>query len=396
MPGVAWSGALALMLVAQLIHTQACRPTQPREDVTPTPAPSPAPSPTPSPAPAADTIVTRDGVRFRTEVVASRLVIPWALAFAPDGRLFFTERPGRVRILNVSTGSIDTALTLDDVSTRGEAGLLGIAIDPDFAQNRRGYIYYTASVSGGGAVNRIVRCREVGGLLGERAVLLDNIPAASIHDGGRLRFGPDRLLYATAGDAANTGLPPELASYAGKILRIATDGSTPRDNPYSSPIYSYGHRNPQGIDWHPVTGDLWASEHGNAGNDEINVIQSGGNYGWPRSEGGIVQGGTIGPVTHYVPAIAPSGASFYRGRVFPQFANDLFVGALRGTMLLRVRVDSSRRIEFQERLLEDRFGRIRDVITGPDGYLYFCTSNRDGRATPDTTDDRIVRLVPVS
>ena len=144
-----------------------------------------------------------------------------------------------------------------------------------------------------------------------------------------------------------------------------------------------------------MTGDLWASEHGNTGNDEINVIDAGANYGWPRIEANQIMAGMRAPLTFYNPAIAPSGASFYRGQLFPRFVNNLFVATLRGTHLLRLTVDASaRRVVAQEQLLAGRFGRLRDVVTGPDGYLYFCTNNRDGRGSPTSTDDRIVRLVP--
>jgi len=314
----------------------------------------------------------------------------------PDGRLLVPERHGRVRVIDTARGTADIALTIDNVFTEGEAGLLGLALDPAFASNRLVYVYYTAR-SSGGAANRVVRYRESGGRLAEPVVLLDNIPANTIHDGGRLRFGPDGLLYITAGDAANEELAQDVASYAGKILRINADGTTPRGNPFSSPIYSYGHRNPQGLDWHPATGDLWASEHGATGNDEINVVEGGANYGWPLIQGNETLPGMREPITFYNPAIAPSGASFYRGQRFPQFTNNLFVATLRGTLLLRLRIDpSARRLIGQERLLEGQFGRLRDVVTGPDGYVYFCTNNRDGRGDPTSDDDRIARLVPAS
>ena len=342
-----------------------------------------------------EVFTTRDGVRFRVETVLTGLEVPWSLNFAPDGRLFVTERPGRVRIVTLG-GSSELALTLDGVFAQGEAGLLGLALDPEFAQNHFVYLYYSASVPGG-AMNRIVRYREVNSRLGERAVLLDNIPAAQIHDGGRLRFGPDGLLYASAGDAADGNNAQDVASLAGKLLRLNRDGTVPRDNRFSSPVFTYGHRNPQGFDWHPTSGELWESEHGNNGNDEVNALRTGLNFGWPRIEGAATMSGMEAPLTFYNPSIAPSGASFYRGQRLPQFANNFFVATLRGTHLLRLTVDAStRRVTAQERLLEGAFGRLRDVVSGPDGYLYFCTNNRDGRGTPMSGDDRVLRIVPAS
>ena len=387
-PGVLPS-IVALVLAVQAVDTRACQSPTPE-----TPAPA-TPAPTP---PSSEVFTTADGVRFTVETLVTNLEIPWSMAFAPDGRLFITERPGRVRIVDIGARTSELALTLGDVYAQGEAGLLGLALDPQFSENRLVYLYQSARLTAGGPVNRVVRYREAGSRLAERVVLLDNIPAAPIHDGGRLRFGPDGLLYITTGDSASPDLAQDLASTAGKILRINRDGTTPRGNPFGSPIYSYGHRNPQGFDWHSVTGDLWASEHGSTGNDEVNVIDSAANYGWPQIEGSVAMAGMRTPITFYSPAIAPSGASFYRGERFPAFANNLFVGTLRGTHLLRLVVDSSaqRLIVSQERLLEGRFGRIRDVVTGPDGYLYFFTNNRDGRGSPASTDDRILRLVPAT
>ena len=375
--------ALALILQAQ---TAACSPDPPESPPGGTGRP---------PAQSDDVFTTADGVRFRVEAVVTSLEVPWSIAFAPDGRLFVTERAGRVRILDLANSTSELALTLDDVYSQGEAGLLGLAMDPQFAQTRLVYLYYTASTSGG-PMNRIVRYREAGGHLAERAVLLDGIPGATIHDGGRLRFGPDGLLYITTGDANAASLAQDLASLAGKILRIDRDGASARDNRFGSPVYSSGHRNPQGLDWHPVSGDLWATEHGPTGNDEINVIQPGSNYGWPRIEGAETMTGMVAPVTFFDAAIAPSGASFYRGTRFPQFTGDLFVATLRGSHLLRLRIDaaSPRRIATSERLIDGRFGRLRDVVSGPDGYLYVATNNRDGRGTPAAGDDRILRLVP--
>jgi aldose sugar dehydrogenase len=370
------AGMLAVVLATQTIQT-AC------------------PKDNPSTPTTGDVLTTRDGVRFRVETMLTGLEVPWSLNFAPDGRLFITERPGRVRIATVGGGS-ELALTLDDVYVAGEAGLLGLAIDPQFAQNRFVYIYYSAAVPGN-AVNRIVRYREVNSRLGERVTLLDNIPAANIHDGGRLRFGPDGLLYATAGDAAIPNFAQDVASLAGKILRLTRDGTSPPDNRFSSLVYTYGHRNPQGLDWHPTSGDLWAVEHGATGNDEVNAIRTGLNFGWPSIEGADTIPGMEPPATFYNPAIAPSGASFYRGQRFPQFAGNLFVATLRGTHLLRLTVDTStRRVTGQEQLLDGTYGRLRDVVSGPDGYLYFCTNNRDGRGSASSADDRVLRIVPAS
>ena len=343
-----------------------------------------------------EVFTSSDGVRFRAQVIATDLEIPWALAFADDGRLFVTERPGRLRIIEKGQLRPEPALTLTNVYTEGEAGLLGVALDPDFAQNRFVYLLYTATRAGRDPVNRIVRFFEANDTLIDAVTILDDIPAHRLHDGGRLRFGADGYLYATMGDALNSASAQDLGVLSGNILRIARDGTTPSDNPFASQVYSYGHRNPQGIDWHPVSGELWATEHGQTGNDEINRIESGANYGWPTIEGAETMAGLRAPVLFFTPSVAPSGASFYTGTVFPNFRNDLFVATLRGSHLHRVTFSPTdpRVVTSDERLVEDEFGRLRDVVTGPDGALYFCTSNRDGRSSPVPEDDRVIRLVP--
>jgi glucose/arabinose dehydrogenase len=349
-----------------------------------------------SPPPDGEVFVTADGVRFTVETVARGLEVPWSLAFAPDGRLFVTERPGRVRIIRGTTLDPRPALTLDDVNAEGEGGLLGLTLDPGFAASGWVYLVYTARRAGDTPVNRLVRYREVDGELGEAAVLLDEVAGAGIHNGSRVRFGPDGRLYMTMGDANDAEVAQDLAALNGRILRLNPDGTTPRDNPFASPTYSYGHRNPQGLDWHPASGDLWATEHGASGNDELNLVQAGRNYGWPVIEANETRPGMEPPIRFYSPAIAPSGASFYRGAAFPAFQGNLFFATLRGQHLHRVRFDRTdpRRVLAEERLLEGRFGRLRDVVSGPDGALYVSTSNRDGRAQPAADDDRILRLVP--
>jgi glucose/arabinose dehydrogenase len=338
-------------------------------------------------------VTTSDGARIAVATFVSGLEAPWSMAFAPDGRLFVTERPGRVRIVLGGSLLPQPALTLPDVAAVGEGGLLGLALHPDFAQNQFVFVVYTTRTNRG-LVNRLVRYREAGNQLAEAAILLDDIPASNIHDGSRLRFGPDRLLYMTMGDAAAPSIAQDLASLNGKILRLTDDGRTPPDNPRASPVFSYGHRNPQGLDWHPATGELWATEHGEVGNDEINRIVAGRNYGWPVIQGGESRPDMEAPVLFFSPSIAPSGAAFYPGDAIAEFKQNLFVATLRGQHLLRVRFDPAEpaRVVATERLLENRFGRLRDVVAGPDGALYVCTSNRDGRGNPAPDDDRVLRL----
>lgn len=375
-------GVLLLLLFA------ACDTPRPRGD-------DPPDGPGEPPPIATDDFRAADGARFRVQTIVTHLQIPWALAFTPDGRLFVTERPGRVRIVQNGTLLTEPALTLPDVHREAEAGLLGIAVHPQFADNHFVYLVYTADAAGG-PVNRLVRYREVGNTLAERAVLFDDIPAAGIHDGARLKFGPDGKLYMTMGDAADPSSAQDLGSLNGKIFRMNDDGSRPADNPYPSLVYSYGHRNPQGIDWQPGTGALWETEHGQTGNDEINRIVAGRNYGWPVIEGSQTMTGMDRPVAFFNPSIAPSGMAFATGTVIASFTNNVFVAALRGEHLLRVQFDPAdpRRITTTERLVNGRYGRLRDVVSAPDGRLYFCTSNRDGRGAPVATDDRIFRIVP--
>lgn len=353
-------------------------------------------SPPPSnPSTPGEVLTAQDGTRFSLEIVVTGLEVPWSLAFAPDGRLFVTERPGRVRVVQNGALLAEPALTLDDVAASGESGLLGLALHPQFSANHLVYLVYTAR-RGSTVVNRLVRYREAGNMLAERAVLLDDISAATIHDGSRVRFGPDGKLYMTMGDAAVADLAQRVSSPNGKVLRLNDDGTTPPDNPLASPVYSYGHRNPQGIDWHPLTGDLWETEHGATANDEVNRIEPGRNYGWPVIEAAAGRPDMETPVIYFSPAsVAPSGASFYRGTAIAGFRNDFFFATLAGQHLHRVRFDPSdpRRVLAHERLLEGRFGRLRDVVSGPDGALYFSTCNRDGRGTPASGDDRIVRIV---
>jgi glucose/arabinose dehydrogenase len=381
----------ALLLLTMLA---ACGGDPPNQE--PDPPPETPPTGPPGGFPVTN-FTAADGTSFGVQVLVTGLQIPWSLAFAPDGRLFITERPGRVRVFANGQLLAEPALVLTDVFTSGESGVLGLALHPDFATNHFVYLTYTANEPGG-AIARLVRFREAGNRLGEPAVVLDDVPAANIHNGSRVKFGPDRLLYVTFGDVATPSFAQDVAALNGKILRFTPEGASAPGNRFNSPVYSFGHRNPQGLAWHPVTRDLWETEHGQIGNDEINVIDSGVNYGWPVIEGSETRPDMAAPLAFFSPAVAPSGADFYTGSGIPGFRNQLFVATLRGTALLRVTIDGagSRRVASTERLLDGRFGRLRDVVMGPDGFLYICTSNRDGRGSPAAEDDRLLRIVPVS
>ena len=342
------------------------------------------------------------GVPYRLVEVARGLEVPWSMAFAPDGRIFVTERAGRLRV--ISGGAVQQAplFTFSDVASGSEEGLMGLALHPDFASNHLLYVSY-ATKAGGSMVVRVVRYREIGSTLTGPVTIVDEIPAARFHAGCRLKFGPDRKLYITTGDATDKDLAQKMDSLAGKILRVNDDGSIPTDNPFpGSPIWSLGHRNPQGIAWHPVSGLLYSTEHGPStfdgppGGDEVNLIEKGKNYGWPIIHHRETREGLESPVAEYTPACAPGSAEFYRGSAIRAFENQFFFGCLRGSHLHRIQFDPARpkRVMSEERLFDQELGRIREVAMGPDGALYFSTSNRDGRGRPAENDDRIFRLAP--
>lgn len=341
---------------------------------------------------------------FRVETIVSGLQVPWAIVWTPDGRMIFTERPGRVRVFENGKLKPDPLLTVEDVEPKGESGLMSVALHPQFASNHLLYLSY-AYKSEGQRV-RVVRYRESPGGLIERKVIIEDIPAAQYHAGCRLRFGPDAKLYITTGDATDRALAQRLDSIAGKILRLNDDGTTPSDNPFvgqpnaRAEIWSYGHRNGQGIDFQPGTNLLFETEHGPSGfdgpggGDEVNIIEKGKNYGWPVVHHRATQAGMESPLLEYTPACAPASGVFYHGSLFPQFKGNFFFGCLVGTRIIRVVLDG-RRVVRQENLLAEKYGRIREVAEGPDGFIYFSTSNKDGRGTAASDDDRIIRIVPV-
>ncbi len=337
---------------------------------------------------------------LKIEVLIRGLDTPWAVDFAPDGRIFITERLGRIRVVEGGRLLPEPWMTLE-VQAVGEAGLMGLALDPQFAQNRFVYVAYTYRASNGRLQNRLVRLREdqKSGKGSLDKVLIDNVAGANNHDGGRVKFGPDGKIYWTMGDAQTTRFAQDLRSLNGKILRLNADGTIPADNPFAnSYVYSYGHRNPQGLAWQFKTQRLYSTEHGPSGfqgccRDELNYIEPGKNYGWPEIRGDETREGMVSPVLQSSTSEtwAPAGATFVaRG---PWAGSLLFTG-LRGQTLYRVVLDPNdpRKVEKFERLLYRQFGRLRDIAEGPDGNLYLLTSNRDGRGSPKDDDDRVIRL----
>lgn len=317
------------------------------------------------------------------ELVAQDLKTPWEIVFLPDGRLLVNERPGTLTILGLDGQRIAIA----DVFERSESGLLGLVLHPDFEQNHWLYLYLTYQAPSG-MLNRVERYRFDQNELSERTVILDNIPGANNHDGGRMEFGPDGLLYITTGDAQNANLAQDTNSLAGKILRLNDDGSLPADNPFGNPVYSYGHRNPQGLAW-DSQGRLWSTEHGpsgaGSGYDELNLIEMGANYGWPIIQGDQTGEGMVSPRLQ-------SGGNETWAPGDLEIVNDIafFVG-LRGSTLYAVPLDDIRP-ETLQRHFAGEYGRLRTLRLGPDGLLYMGTSNTDGRATPQADDDRIFKV----
>src|SRR5437762_579359 len=341
---------------------------------------------------------------FKVETVVGNLQVPWSIVWAPDGRMIFTERPGRVRVYENGKLRPEPLFTVPDVEPRGESGLMSLALHPQFASNHWLYLSYAYSASGQQV--RVVRYRETLSGFTDRKVIIENIPAAQFHAGCRLRFGPDGKLYITTGDATERDLAQKLDSLAGKTLRLNDDGTVPQDNPFVGQpnarpeIWSYGHRNSQGMDWQPGTNLMFQTEHGPSGfdgpegGDEVNIVEKGKNYGWPIIHHTQSGAGLESPLLEYTPACAPASGMFYRGSAFPQFKGNFFFGCLVGTRMIRA-VMNGRAVVSQENLLEGKYGRIRDVAEGPDGLIYFSTSNRDGRGQPAPDDDRILRLAAV-
>ncbi len=343
---------------------------------------------------------------YRATTVVQDLRVPWEMRFLRDGRLLITEREGRIVLADVGSGSV-TEVGRIDAAARGEAGLMGLALDPDFPDNPTIYVSYTHS-DGEGIQNRLSSF-ELNGLdtsspkLGEETILLDGIPAASNHDGSRVAFGPDGYLWMTMGDAGDGDRAQRMDTLSGKVLRMTREGRPAPDNPFLdrpypfSLIYTLGHRNPQGLAFHPETGTAYVTEHGPSDNDEINRLEAGGNYGWPDLRGKAGETGFVDPIATWSPTIAPAGCIFFSDGALSDLNGMLLFVTLKGSDLRALVPDDSGdfvAITDERVLFDEQFGRLRAIAQGPDGALYIATSNYDGRGDPGPLDDRVVRIEP--
>ncbi|WP_422486567.1 PQQ-dependent sugar dehydrogenase [Gudongella sp. DL1XJH-153] len=334
-----------------------------------------------------EVMFSTEELTYEIEVIGEGLEIPWEILPLSDGSFLVTERPGRVLILD--KGEIYGVQGVEHI---GEGGLLGIEKSPDFDANNHIFLYYTYS-EGNQILNRVSRFTLEEDTLVDETYILDRIPGSRFHNGGRIKFGPDQKLYVTTGDSQVPELSQDVDSLAGKILRLNADGSIPEDNPFEdSPVFAYGLRNPQGLAWHPVSGDLFASDHGPSSQDEVNRIIPGGNYGWPNvtcADGGSQYEDPVSCYSDFT--LAPSGIAFLPWDNLDE--SPLFVAGLRGNMIMRVDVDDEGSFVRQEDLFRD-YGRIRTVVYHEDS-LYVATNNRDGRGVPGENDDLVLKVTPV-
>jgi glucose/arabinose dehydrogenase len=350
-------------------------------------------------------VINSDKHRFNVEVVTGDLRHPWGMVFLPSGDILVTERSGRLRLIKRGRLLGSPIAGLPRIREKGQGGLLGITLHPDFKNNRWIYLAY-AGKGKGGYGTEVIRGRLDGLRLNDVQIIFRALPKSGggRHFGSRLVFGRDGTLYISLGERGQRPAAQDLNDHRGSLIRVNDDGSVPQDNPFvgrpgvKPEIYTYGNRNMQGMALHPFSGDIWTHEHGPQGGDEINIMKPGVNYGWPVITYGVNYGiGTkIGEGTHkkgmaqpihtWVPSIAPSGMTFYTGDKFPRWKGHLFVGSLKFGLLVRLDVDGNR-IQQEERLLNGRYGRIRDVVQGPDGYLYVLTDEPDGQ---------LLRLTPAS
>jgi glucose/arabinose dehydrogenase len=339
---------------------------------------------------------------YKIDVFVRNLAVPWSIVFTDSNRVLVTERPGRLRIILNGSLLEQPMKTFQEVKSEAEEGLMGLTLAQDYKTSKLIYLSYAyLKANDYGDYNvRVIRFKDNGNSISDETIIFDGIPASHLHCGCRIKFGPDGKLYITTGDATKREIAQDLNILGGKILRVNPDGSVPPDNPFpNSPIWSYGNRNPQGIDWYPGTSILWETEHGPSGfdgpggGDEVNIIYKGKNYGWPVVHHREHKDGMEDPVLEFTPAEAPASGMFYRSGVMPEYKNNFFFGCLVGNGIIRVVIDSNdpTKVVSYEKFCTD-YGRIRDVAEGPDGAIYFGTSNQDGRGKPKEGDDKIYRI----
>ena len=337
-------------------------------------------------------LTTLEKPTIKSEVLASNLSIPWDIEFAPDGSLYITEREGKTKRYR---DGVVTELSnpLNVYAPGGEPGLMGMAIDPAFSSNNYLYVCYTFE-DRGVHKNRISRLTVSGNSLIDETIVVNDIPGGGIHNGCRLAFGDDGNLYASTGDAGFPNFSQDDDNLAGKILRVRPDGSIPSDNPFDTAVWSTGLRNSQGLVFHP-SGRLYGTEHGDADNDEINILEAGKNYGWPTVSGTQLGSGFEPAILAYTPTIAPAGIAVYQGDIFPEFQNDLLFVSLKSGQLRHLDLKEDGSINSDTVIIDYDFGRLRDIAIAPDGRIFIVTSNRDGRAQgdfPEDADDRLIAL----
>jgi glucose/arabinose dehydrogenase len=340
-----------------------------------------------------------------TSTVASNLDTPWEILWGPDDHIWMTERMGRISKLDPQTGEISEVGQIGEAHEQGEAGLLGLALHPDFPEIPHLFLVYNY-LENSVIKERLVRYRYESGSLADPVTLLEDIPGASNHNGSRLVIDSVQMLYMTTGDAVNTSTPQNLNSLNGKVLRIQLDGSIPEDNPIpGSPVWSWGHRNPQGLVMAP-SGILYSSEHGPSSDDEVNIIEKGRNFGWPTVRGFCnettelefcADSNVVEPIAAWTPTLAVAGTDYYTYAAIPSWNNTILVASLKASRLVALRLSEDGRFVTEEtHHFENWFGRLRDLCISPEGNLYLAVSNRDGRGTVRPGDDRIVKISAVT